>query len=50
MAINTTSSKDNDEDLVMHSKIENIGIMVMIKQMKFWKKAFNNFFLDIGLG
>ena len=49
MEINSTYSKDNDEDLVMHSKTENIGIMIMIKQMKLWKKVFNYLCLDNGL-
>ena len=48
---NNWLSKDTDEEQLMHSKSENIEIMIvwwsMIKQMKFLKNFLNDFFLDI---
>ena len=47
--INFISSKDVDEERVMHSKSDNIEIMIMINQKKFQKNFFNHFFIDIKL-
>ena len=45
ITINFISSKETDKECVMHSKNDNIEIMINL-QMNF----FNNFFLDTKLG
>ena len=50
VAINFTSSKDNDEELVIHSKSGNIEIMIYEKADILRKNFLNHFFLDIKLG
>ena len=52
IAINLTSSKDNDEDRVMHSKSDNIEIMINDKADEVIGELFEYFFIksyQIGL-
>ena len=44
--INFISSKDNDEDRVMHLKSDNIEIMI---SMKLLKNCLNHILIDINL-
>ena len=49
LAINFISSKDTDEERVMHSKSDNIEFMITLTQMKLLKNLFNHFLIDIKL-
>ena len=49
ISINFTSSKDNDEKRLMHSKSEKIEIMIKDKTEKLLKTLFNILLLDIKL-
>ena len=48
--INLISSKDNDEERVMHSKSVSKEIMINDKTNEVIKNFLNHFFLDIKLG
>ena len=48
--INFISSKDNDEERVMHSKEVSKEIMINDKTNEVIKTFLNHFFLDIKLG
>ena len=48
--INFISSKDNDEERVMHSKGVSKEIMIKDKTNEVIKTFLNHFFLDIKLG
>ena len=41
------SSKDNNEECVIHLRSDKIELMNNNKKMKLQKNAFNHFFLDI---
>ena len=48
ITINFISSKDdNDEEQAMHSKSDNMEIMLVIKQMKLWKNVLIYLKIDI---
>ena len=49
-ATNFISSKDNDQEHVMHSKSDNKETMTLIKQINLSKNFFNHFFLGIKFG
>ena len=49
IATNFMSSKDTDEEGLMHSKSDSQKSWLMITQMKLLKNFFNHFFLDIKL-
>ena len=40
MAINSISSKDNDEEYVMHSKSDNIDVMINYKPEESYRITF----------
>ena len=48
-AIDFISSKDNDEECVMHLKIDNIEILINDKSMKFLNSLLNYVSTDIKL-
>ena len=50
ITINFISSKDIDEERVMHLKSDNMEIMVNDETDEVLEKFLNNFFLDIKLG
>ena len=50
ITINFISSKDIDEERVMHLKSDNMEIMVNNETDEVLEKFFNHFFLDIKLG
>ena len=49
IAISFISSKDNEEERVIHSKSDSIEIMINDKKDEVTEKFFNHFFLDIKL-
>ena len=49
IAINFLSSKNNDEKLVMHSKSDNIEIMINDKTDELIENFLNHFLIDMKL-
>ena len=50
ISIKVLSSEDIDEESAMHSKSDNIEIMINDKADEVIEEIFSNFFLDINLG
>ena len=50
IAINIVSFKNTDEECVMHSKIDNIEIMICNKEDEVIKEISKHFLIDIKLG
>ena len=47
IAVNFVSSKDIDEERLLHSKSDDVEVTINDNQMKLLKNFFNHFFLDI---
>ena len=47
IAVNFVSSKDFDEERLLHSKSDDVEVTINDNQMKLLKNFFNHFFLDI---